>query len=68
MKSGWQEAVMRISKTEDHENENRRDLKYKRNVLFKLFLKHPTHIQLAAEIRALDDQLAERAQRMSRAT
>ena len=57
-----------MSKTGDHENENRRDLKNKRNVLYKLFLKHPTYIQLAAEIRVLDDQLAERAQRMNRAS
>jgi hypothetical protein len=39
---------------------NREELQNKRKVLFKLFLKNPMYTSLAVEIKALDDQLADR--------
>lgn len=48
-----------MSKSEDNENQNRQELKYKRNRLYQLFLKHPKQTRLALEIKVLDDQLAE---------
>jgi hypothetical protein len=47
-----------VSETENNEEKNRQELKNKRNLLFKLFLKNPHFTRLAAEIRVLDDQLA----------
>ena len=54
-----------MSKTEGHENQSRQELKNKRNLLYKLFLKNPMYIRLAAEIKVLDDQLSQWPQRMS---
>ena len=48
-----------MSKSEDNENQNRQELKDKRNRLYQLFLKHPRQTRLALEIKVLDDQLAE---------
>jgi hypothetical protein len=45
--------------TEENPIKNREELKNKRNVLFKLFLKNPMYTSLAVEIKALDDQLAD---------
>jgi hypothetical protein len=45
--------------TESNPIKNREELKNKRKVLFKLFLKNPMHTSLAVEIKALDDQLAD---------
>jgi hypothetical protein len=42
---------------ENNPNKNREELKNKRKVLFKLFLKNPLYTTLAVEIKALDDQL-----------
>jgi hypothetical protein len=48
-----------VSKTASDEVENRQELKNKRKVLFRIFLKNPTFTRLAIEIKLLDDQLAE---------
>jgi hypothetical protein len=45
--------------TKKNSIKNREELKNKRKVLFKLFLKNPMHTNLAVEIKALDDQLAD---------
>lgn len=47
-----------MSETADEEK-NREELKNKRNLLYKLFLKNPMYTRLAVEIKVLDDQLAE---------
>ena len=47
-----------MSATANDENRNREELKAKRNLLFKLFLKNPTYTHLALEIKVIDDQLA----------
>ena len=52
--------------TETNTLENREELKNKRKVLFKLFLKNPMHTGLAVEIKALDDQLADGAELLTR--
>ena len=44
---------------ENNPIKNREELKNKRKVLFKLFLKNPMYTSLAVEIKALDDQLAD---------
>jgi hypothetical protein len=48
-----------MQETANNPKKNREELKNKRNVLFKLFLKNPMHTRLALEIKALDDQLAD---------
>ena len=48
-----------MSNSENNGEKNRQELKNKRSVLFRLFLKHPNFTRLAVEIKALDDQLAE---------
>jgi hypothetical protein len=55
-----------VSGSAHTEKRDREELKAKRNLLFKLFLKNPMHTRLAAEIKAIDDQLAERTQQMAR--
>ena len=45
--------------TKKNSLKNREELKNKRKVLFKLFLKNPMYTSLAVEIKALDDQLAD---------
>lgn len=52
--------------TETNTLENREELKNKRNVLFKLFLKNPMYTGLAVEIKALDDQLADYTELLAR--
>jgi len=52
--------------TENNPIKNREELKNKRKVLFKLFLKNPMHTSLAVEIKALDDQLADCTHRLTR--
>ncbi|HXJ13925.1 MAG TPA: hypothetical protein VNH19_16740 [Candidatus Limnocylindrales bacterium] len=52
--------------TEINTIENREELKNKRKVLFKLFVKNPMHTGLAVEIKALDDQLAECTELLTR--
>ncbi len=37
----------------------RDDLKSRRNSLFETYTKHPQNLQLAREIKALDDEIAE---------
>jgi len=44
---------------ENNPIKKRDELKNKRKVLFKLFLKNPMYTSLAVEIKALDDQLAD---------
>jgi hypothetical protein len=44
---------------ENNPIKNREELKNKRKVLFKLFLRNPMYTSLAVEIKALDDQLAD---------
>lgn len=51
-------AEVRVSETEEIENQNRQELKTKRQRLYKLFSENPMHTRLAVEIKALDDQLA----------
>ncbi|HET6929999.1 MAG TPA: hypothetical protein VFI45_06735 [Candidatus Acidoferrum sp.] len=51
--------------TESNPIKNRDELKNKRKVLFKLFLKNPMYTNLAVEIKALDDQLADWTQRLA---
>jgi hypothetical protein len=48
-----------MQETANNPKKNREELKNKRNVLFKLFLKNPMYTRLALEIKALDDQLAD---------
>jgi hypothetical protein len=52
--------------TENNPIQNREELKNKRKLLFKLFSKNPMHTSLAVEIKALDDQLADRTQLLAR--
>jgi hypothetical protein len=51
--------VTRMKVAESNPIKNREELKNKRKVLFKLFLKNPMYTSLAVEIKALDDQLAD---------
>jgi hypothetical protein len=48
-----------MAKSVNNRAGNREELKAKRNLLFKLFLKNPIRTRLAIEIKVLDDQLAE---------
>ena len=52
--------------TETNTIKNREELKNRRKVLFKLFLKNPMHTGLAVEIKALDDQLADCTELLTR--
>ena len=52
--------------TKKNSIKNREELKNKRKVLFKLFLKNPMYTRLALEIKALDDQLADWTQLLAR--
>jgi hypothetical protein len=58
--------VTGMSEAANDETKNRQELKDKRNLLYKLFLKNPMYTRLAVEIKVLDDQLAEWTPRMSR--
>ena len=60
------EEVTHMQATETNTLENREELKNKRKVLFKLFLKNPMHTGLAVEIKALDDQLADCTELLTR--
>jgi hypothetical protein len=51
--------VTRMKAAENNPIKNREELKNKRKVLFKLFLRNPMYTSLAVEIKALDDQLAD---------
>ncbi len=62
----WLGEVTRMSEPGNNRKRNREELKAKRNLLFKLFLKNPVHTRLAIEIKVIDDQLAERTQQMER--
>lgn len=55
-----------MQETEKNPVKNREELKNKRKVLFKLFLKNPMYTRLALEIKALDDQLADWTQHLAR--
>jgi hypothetical protein len=55
-----------MQETEKNPAKNREELKNKRKVLFKLFLKNPMYTRLALEIKALDDQLADCTQLLAR--
>ena len=46
------------------EGTRRQELKAKRNRLFQKFLKNPTDVQLALEIKVMDDQVAESTNRL----
>jgi hypothetical protein len=52
-------GVTRMKTAENNPIKNHEELKNKRKVLFKLFLKNPMYTSLAVEIKALDDQLAD---------
>jgi hypothetical protein len=47
-----------VAKIRIVEQKNDEDLKAKRDVLFEQFLRNPKEIQLALEIKALDDKIA----------
>ena len=53
-----------MSKHVNNQKRNREELIAKRNGLFQRFLLNPLEIQLAIEIKAVDDQIAECTQRM----
>ena len=53
------EEVTYMQATEKNPIKNHEELKNKRKVLFRLFLKNPMYTSLAVEIKALDDQLAD---------
>ena len=55
-----------MSEPRNNRKRNREELKAKRNLLFKLFLKNPIHTRLAIEIKVIDDKLAECTQQMER--
>jgi hypothetical protein len=55
-----------MRETANSPKKNREELKNKRKVLFKLFLKNPMYTRLALEIKALDDQLADWTQHLAR--
>jgi hypothetical protein len=40
------------------------ELKARRKLLFKQFVKHPSEVRMSLEIRKIDDQIAELTQRM----
>jgi hypothetical protein len=46
----------------------RDDLKTQRDLLFKKYAKHPHHVHLSLEIKALDDEIAECTQKMDQET
>jgi hypothetical protein len=48
-----------MAKTVNNRKGNCEELKAKRNLLFKLFLKNPMNTRLAIEIKVLDDELTE---------
>jgi hypothetical protein len=48
------------------EKRKREDLRAKRNLLFKRYLKRPTETRLALEIKIIDDQIAEHTKKMER--
>ena len=48
-----------MQENEKNPLKNHEELKNKRKVLFRLFLKNPMYTSLAVEIKALDDQLAD---------
>jgi hypothetical protein len=52
-------GVTRMQENEKNPLKNHEELKNKRKVLFRLFLKNPMYTSLAVEIKALDDQLAD---------
>jgi hypothetical protein len=60
----WFEEVTRVSEIAEDEKSKREELKAKRDLLFKLFLKNPMYTHLAAEIKVIDDQLAESYQKL----
>ena len=55
----WLGTITHMTRTVNDREGNREELKAKRNLLFKLFLKNPMHTRLAVEIKVLDDQLTE---------
>ena len=62
----WLGEVTRMSEPRNNRKRNREELKAKRNLLFRLFLKNPIHTRLALEIKVIDDKLAECTQQMER--
>ena len=54
-----------MQETANNPKKNREELKNKRKVLFKLFLKNPMYTRLALEIKAIDDQLADWTQHLA---
>ena len=54
--------------TPNEEKRKREELKAKRDQLFDRYLKHPMDTRLALEIKAIDDQIAERAGRKEEKT
>ena len=51
-----------MAMAEDNGNQSRQELKRERERLYKLFLKNPTETRLAVEIKAIDNQLVDRAE------
>jgi hypothetical protein len=48
------------------ESKKRKELTVKRNLLFAQYLKNPTDIRLALEIKLIDDQVAQSIERTER--
>ena len=52
--------------TVSNEKRKREELKVKRNLLFEQFLRNPTEIRLALQIRSIDNKIAESSEKMQR--
>ena len=53
-----------MSETQNAEKRDLEGLRAERNQLFERFLKNPWHTRLAIQIKAIDDQVADRTQQM----
>jgi hypothetical protein len=60
------EGFMHVSENEIDQKGKRDALKVKRDRLFERLSKNPMNISLAAEIKLIDDQIAECVQQMQR--